>query len=318
MTDLGTLSPVNVRDVWPGGEAGEFTPWLAENADLLGEALGLDLVHERTEAEVGRYSADLLFREESTNRLVVVENMFGPTDHDHLGKLITYAAGLGARCAVLISPEYRAEHLSAVSWLNSISADDFAFFGVVLEAWRIDESRHAPRLRVVVQPDSWSRLVRATQGTQGEKGQMYQRFWGEFLQAFREAHPDWRNRRNPVTDSWMDFASGRTGYKFNAAFCRLDGKRRLRSEVYIDLGDREANKREFDRLHNDRAEIEQAAGGALEWARLDDKKASRISLYYAEPIDVSEHDRWPGAQKWLVDAMGRMREAFRGRLEVAA
>ena len=115
MDDLGTLSPVGVRDVW-SGESREFTPWLAENADLLGEALGMDLAHEQTEAPVGRYSADLVFREASRDELVVVENMFGPTDHDHLGKLITYAAGLGASYAVLISPEFRDEHRSALTW----------------------------------------------------------------------------------------------------------------------------------------------------------------------------------------------------------
>ena len=93
MEGIGVLSPVDIRKVWPD-EAKDFTPWLAENADLLGEALGMDVVHEQTEAGVGRYSADLVFREESTSRLVVVENMFGATDHDHLGKLITYAAGI--------------------------------------------------------------------------------------------------------------------------------------------------------------------------------------------------------------------------------
>ena len=146
MVELGTLSPVEVRDVWPS-ESGDFTPWLAENADLLSEALGMDLLHERTEAAVGRYSADLVFREVSTDKAVVVENMFAPTDHDHLGKLITYAAGLGASYAVLLSPEFREEHRSALTWLNSVSADDFGFFGVVLEGWRIGESLPAPRLR---------------------------------------------------------------------------------------------------------------------------------------------------------------------------
>ena len=112
MEGIGTLLPVDVREVW-ADEARDFTLWLAENSDLLGEALGLDLIHEQTEAAVGRYSADLVFREESSDRLVVVENLFGSTDHDHLGKLITYAAGLEAGYAVLLTPEFRDEHRSA-------------------------------------------------------------------------------------------------------------------------------------------------------------------------------------------------------------
>ena len=189
MDGIGTLSPVDIREVW-ADEARDFSPWLAENVDLLGEALGMDLLHEQTEAAVGRYSADLVFREESTNRPVVVENMFGATDHDHLGKLITYAAGLEAGYAVLLAPELRDEHRSALTWLNSISTDDFGFFGIVLEAWRIGDSDPAPRLRVEVKPDDWSRSVQAARSSElTETQQAYQRFWGEFLPMFRDAYP---------------------------------------------------------------------------------------------------------------------------------
>ena len=47
---------------------------------ILGDLLGTELFPEDREAAVGRYSADLLFRDNS-ERVVVVENMFGPTDH---------------------------------------------------------------------------------------------------------------------------------------------------------------------------------------------------------------------------------------------
>ena len=95
MDPIGELTPVPARDVWPD-EAKLFTPWLAKNAELLGRALGLNLEHEATELGVGRYSADLVFRETSEQRRIVVENMLGTTNHDHLGKLITCAAGWAA------------------------------------------------------------------------------------------------------------------------------------------------------------------------------------------------------------------------------
>lgn len=318
MNDLGTLSLVdNVRDVWPR-EDSDFTPWLAEHADLLGGALGLELVHVQTEAKVGRYSADLVFREEGEEeRLLVVENMFHASDHDHLGKLITYAAWVKARCAVLISPEYREEHRSALKWLNSISAGDFHFFGLVLEAWRIDDSRPAPRLRVDVRPDNWDLLIGTGGGSEtSERGLAYQRFWSEFLPEL--THAGWRNRRNPGATSSMGFGSGRKGFSVKATFCQLDGEKetRLRAEMYIDVGNKRLNKEAFDRLHRDREAIEQVAG-ELVWDRLDDWNASRISLYYDGHIDVSEHDRWPAAREWLIDAMGRMRKAFTGKFDAA-
>ncbi len=312
MSDLGTLIPVGVREMWED-EARDFTPWLAEHADLLGEAMGMDLLHEGTEAAVGRYSADLVFREESTDRLVVVENMFAPTDHDHLGKLITYAAGLGASYAVLISPEFREEHRSALTWLNSVSADDFGFFGVVLEGWRIGGSLPAPRLRVDVQPDGWNRSVRAARADSesSERERAYRNFWGEFLLAFHGRYRDWTRAGKASKDHYMKFPSSRSKLlKYSAAFCRPDGRFQLRAEAYIDAGDQESTKAAFDGLYRQKDRIEGKVGEELEWDRRDHTQASRISLYYPDEIQVTDEERWPDARSWLVEAMGKMRGAF--------
>ena len=307
MDDIGTLSPVEVRQVW-ADEARDFTPWLAENTDLLGEALGMDLFHEQSEAAVGRFSADLVFREADTGRCVVVENMFAPTDHDHLGKLITYAAGLEAGYAVLLAPEFRDEHRSALNWLNHISTDDFRFFGVVLEAWRIGDSLPAPRLRVDVKPDDWSRSVRAARTSELTASQQaYKRFWGEFLPAFRDKHPGWTHMASPSKRYYMVFPSGQSLLKYSAVF---SGRYRLRVEAYIDTEDKETTKEAFDKLHNRKQQIEQAVGEALEWDRLDDKRASRVSLYFPGEIRITDEDRWPEARAWLVQAMGKIRTAF--------
>ncbi|MCY4454406.1 MAG: DUF4268 domain-containing protein [Immundisolibacterales bacterium] len=316
MEGIGTLSPVDVRTVW-ADEARDFTPWLAENADLLGEALGLDLRHEQTEAAVGRYSADLVFREGSTDRLVVVENLFGPSDHDHLGKLIVYAAGLEAGYAVLLAPEFRDEHRAALDWLNSISAEDFGFFGIVLEAWRIGDSLAAPRLRVEVKPNNWSRSVQAARSTGlTVTQQAYLRFWGEFLPAFRDAHPGWTRATAPQKVSWMNFPSVRSALlTYSASFCRTPRGYGLRAEAYIDTGDRETTKEAFDALREKQGQIEHAVGDDLEWERRDPRQASRISLYFPTGIRVTDEERWLEARDWLVQAMGKMRAAFDPVLE---
>ena len=317
MGDLGTLSPVQVREVW-AGESKDFTPWLAENADRLGEALGMDLIHEQTEAPVGRYSADLVFRDASTDGLIVVENMFGATDHDHLGKLITYAAGLGAHYAVLLAPEFREEHRSALNWLNTVSTDDFGFFGVVLEAWRIGDSLPAPRLRVAVKPDSWGRSVRAARvhSEGNEREWAYQRFWSEFLPAFQDRYPDWGRGMAPWMRRYMTFPSSHSNLRrYSAAFCRPEGSYRLRVHAYIDTGDAETTKAAFDGLYRQKEQIEKAVGETLEWSRLDNKRASRISLYFPDEIRVTDEERWPAARPWLVEAIGRMRDAFNPALQ---
>lgn len=342
MKKVGTLSSLDVREVW-SKEATDFTPWLADNADLLGEALGMALVHRETEAGVGRYSADLVFDEESTQRVVVVENMFEPTDHDHLGKLITYAAGLETAYAVLVAPEFREEHRSALNWLNSISDEDHGFFGVVIEAWRIGESLPAPRLRVEVKPDDWSRAVKAVTVESNTQG-LYRRFWADFLPALHERYPAWGSGRKPSGSSSLSFPSGRSGLRYAASFCRVNGEYRLRTEVYIampaktvssDTGAkttkglvrnilqkwrRDAGRAEglFDLLLRQKARIEKAVGGSLDWDSLDDKRGSRISFYFPETMRIDEEERWPEAREWLLDALGRMRDAFTPELDALA
>ena len=310
---IGTLSPVNIREIWPK-EDQDFTPWLAEQAGLLGEKIGMDLKHEETEAPVGRYSADLVFTEERSNRKVVVENMFGSTDHDHLGKLLTYAAGLDASCAVLIAEEFKDEHRATLNHLNSISTDEFSFFGIALEAWRIGESIPAPQLRVEVMPDNWARTLKVVEPRQ----QLYQRFWGEFLPAFRAAHPSWTRSAKPSKDSWMNFSSRLSSMlTYTAAFTR-DGK--LRVEAYIDNKDPALVEEAHQRLQERAKEVEDRIGEKLVWA--DQKpgtRASRISLYFPHPLQVTDEGSWPEARAWAVEAMGKMRDAFNplwGKLEL--
>src|SRR4051794_406137 len=94
---LGRLERLPAREVWKH-EALDFTPWLRDNIDQLGEALGLEIVSEvQAEVAVGVFYADLLGVDSGSQAAILIENQLEPTDHGHLGQLLTYAGGLDSR-----------------------------------------------------------------------------------------------------------------------------------------------------------------------------------------------------------------------------
>jgi hypothetical protein len=191
MTDLSRLTPVPLRSHW-ANEATDFTPWLAsdENIELLSETIGIDLSVEETEARVGPFRADILCRDDSNDRYVLIENQLERTDHGHLGQLLTYAAGLDAAAIVWLAAEFTDEHREALDWLNHITGDDFHFFGIQIELWRIGDSVAAPRFNVVVRPNNWTKSVRAARSGaagQGPRSQMYRTLWSELFEQLSES-----------------------------------------------------------------------------------------------------------------------------------
>ena len=129
--ELGSIEQIDVREIWEKEDA-DFTPWLAqeENIRRLSLALGIDLVVEAEEKEVGPFRADILCKDEATEEWVLIENQLERTDHKHLGQLLTYATGLDAVSIVWIAKEFSEEHRATLDWLNKITNDRHNFFGV--------------------------------------------------------------------------------------------------------------------------------------------------------------------------------------------
>lgn len=120
MKPLGTIKKIeDLRSVWPH-EAHDFSKWLAreDNLRLLSDTIGIDIVLEELESAVGGFNVDLYATEEGTGRRIIIENQLEDTNHDHLGKIITYASGKGAEFVVWIVKRTRDKHRLAVEWLN--------------------------------------------------------------------------------------------------------------------------------------------------------------------------------------------------------
>jgi hypothetical protein len=305
MKPVTKLQRLSLRTIWPK-EASDFTPWLAENIRDLGEALGMDLELEAKEASVGDFSLDLLAKDLATGRIVVVENQLTQTDHNHLGKLLTYAAGFGASVVVWLAEAIREEHRQTLEWLNQRTDTETEFFGVVVEVLQIDNSRPAYNFRPVVFPNEWGKS-RRTHPVAGisSRAEAYRQYYQPLIDELREKHK-FTGARIAQPQSWYSFSSGVSGTHINAVFA---GNETARVELYIDLGDSEANKSLFDWLRGQKDSIEKACGFSLEWERLDERRASRISVSRKGSIESTAAEL-EEIRRWQVERLLLFKKVF--------
>ena len=314
MTGLSEIERVDLRDIWPN-EATDFTPWLGEHTSELGEALGLELEVQAQEAPVGGYSLDILARDLGRNRPVIIENQLEGTDHDHLGKLLTYASGYDSNVVVWIAREFRDEHRQALDWLNQRTDEDTEFFGVVVQLWKIDDSRPAVNFNLVSTPNEW-RKENVSAGKSRDvgtsaRGERYQIFFQGLIDSLREDH-DFTRARKGQPQNRYSFSAGhgqRVGY--NASFA---GGGRARVEAYIDNGDKDWNERLFDELEGQKDAIETELQEPLEWERLDNRRACRISVVRTGTID-DDQETLEEIRDWMIERLLKFKRVFGPRLD---
>lgn len=319
MSDLGEMHRVaDIRAYWRD-EARDFTPWLAQDAILgsLAEAIGmhrdgLELVG-RPEQAVGGFRADIVCRETAPpGRTVIIENQFGATDHDHLGKLLTYAAGKEATILIWIAEVIREEHEAALDLLNSMSSDDFQVFGVELELYRIGDSPAAPRFNIVSKPNDWKRHERfrkridisskaltPTQVMQFE-------YWSEVSKALTAKSAPF-SPVSPQPIGWVSHGIGKTGVGLNFNISTRDNT--LRLEIYLSG---ETAKGYLGQLEAEKDTIEAALGFPLDWQHLEDKTDARICI--ARQADLHDRGDWPAQHSWLTQNAIKFHSVFHERV----
>jgi hypothetical protein len=310
-SSVARLAKLDPRSVWRN-EAFDFTPWLADNLDLLGEVLGMDLEAADREAPVGEFAADIVARDLNRDRIVIIENQLEPTDHAHLGQLITYAAGFDAAVVVWLSRELRDEHRQALDWLNRRGGGDTEFFGVVLELVQIDKSRPAVNFRLAAFPNAWSRETRGRPKL-SDKRAAYQAFFQALIDELRTKHR-FTNARVGQPQNWYSFATGITGIVYSASFAAGG---RLRAEVYIDVGDGNLNRRIFEEFERDKNAIEAAFGGNLSWEALENRRACRIAVYRDDSSILDPAIDRDVLLQWTIDGLTRLKRVFGPRLRAA-
>lgn len=300
---LGEIKIVNLRKIWKN-EYSNFTPWLSENLNLLGRAIGIELEFEAKEVSVGPFSADILAKDTGTDKFVVIENQLEKTDHDHLGKCITYASVLDASAVIWIASKFTDEHKKALDWLNDHTSEEIGFYGIKVELWQIENSLPAVRFNIVSQPNlavrQASKSKEQTELTENRRTQL--KFWEEFSTKLIETRKI-GSVQSPRPQYWFDVALGKSGIHLSNTFNTETNEIGVR--VYIN------NKKVEDwwsYFESRKVEIEQKIGTKLHWNPNPDNKDKVIMLVKA--FNLEQMEEWESALNWLVDYTVRFREVF--------
>lgn len=306
---IGRVTRVPLRSVWKH-EAYDLTRWLEENIEVLGEAIDLPLANPEREKNAGSFSVDLV-AEDPSGDAVVIENQLGKTDHDHLGKLLTYMVSREAKTAVWVAADPRPEHVKTVGWLNE--STDASFFLLKIEAITIGDSEPAPLLTLVVGPSEEARSVGTAKKELAERHITRQKFWTQLLQKAR-AQSTLHAAISPSQSTWVGTGAGMSGLSYNYVIRQHEAA----VELYIDRGkgSDEENRRILERLREHKSDIERAFGGALEWDWAEGRRACRVR-FTIEKGGYKDADAWGELQDTMVDAMTRMAGALSPFLEEA-
>lgn len=294
---IGKLEKVDLRELWKHEERG-FSVWLADNLDRLSDALGFTLSEPQREVKVGTFEVDLVAEDEQSNA-VIIENQLEQTDHDHLGKLLTYLTNLEAKAAVWITRHPRAEHVRVISWLNEVTPEDIAFFLVKLEAFRIGDSPPAPHFSVIAGPSPEAKAFGQQKKEYAERHLQRFKFWESLLERAAKSGLTLHAGRSPSKDHWLSAGAGRAGMSLTYLIWMKESG----GELFIATGDVPTNKRIFDSLQANQAAIDKTFGPGLNWERLDEKKGCRLQCVIPGAGLSSGEDEWPKIQERMIDAM---------------
>ena len=301
---LGKLKEIDIRTVW-AHEQYDFSKWLANEGNIqeLGDTLNLSLTNVETEKFVGNYRCDILCQDELTGKTVLIENQLEPTNHDHLGKLITYASGLDAAVVVWIVAEAREEHASAIEWLNKHTDEDVSFFLLEIHAYTIGDSIPAPQFHIIEQPNDFVKTTKnlSRQGELNETETRRLEFWNMLNEAIDKRGKPF-NKHKASTDHWYSVAVGSS--QCYIAINLVNKEHKIRVGFWISN-----NKEMFDMLLSHKAEIEASVGTALDWDKLDGKKASVISTDIPG-LDFNNQSNYAELMDKIIDLVLAFRKAF--------
>lgn len=318
MSELGKLERIkNVKSQW-ADEAKNFTPWIANEGglSLIGETLNfgsdwLELI--QTEASVGPFRADIVCKDTGRDEhIIVIENQFGASDHDHLGKLLTYAAGRKAKTVIWIAETIRDEHRAAVDLLNDATDDEYQFFALEIELWKIGNSPVAPRFNIIAKPNDWTRTItKSTRSSSLENLTDLKKTYIDYWSSFKEYlgnHSQLRCQK-PSPQQWTYIPVGKSHFTLTAALNTQKSWIMAALDLHGKVG-----AQYFELLKQQQEEIDAESDFKLNWEELPTRKGARISIK-KNGVIPTDTKSWEEQHKWLVDKLNHMYDLFHTRIK---
>ena len=303
--ELGKLEEINIRKVW-AHEQYDFSDWLSkeDNIQQLGNTLNLSLTDVETEKFVGSYRCDIICKDEITGKNVLIENQLEPTNHDHLGKIITYASGLDASVIIWIVESAKEEHSSAIEWLNKHTDDDVSFFLIEVHAYTIEGSKPAPYFKIIQQPNDFVKQVKnITKNAELNDSQNSRlEFWNRFNDVLEKNGKPF-NKRKATTDHWYSVAVGSS--QCHISIDLVNREHKIRISMWIP-----DNKSLYDTFYSNKNSIEKEIGHSINWDKLDDKKAA-YAYTFIEGLDFNKQGNYDGLMNSVINEVLLFRKAFK-------
>ena len=265
----------------------------------------LESVGTEQSVSEGDFKVDIVAKEIDSDHYIVIENQLEKTDHDHLGKLLTYASGHSAKAVIWIAKEIREEHRKALDWLNDVTSDDVGFFGVEMELWKIGDSQPAPKFNVVSKPNDWFKDIQKVNHELTETNIRQKEFWKAYVKYMIDNNTLLKLRK-PRPQSWYQINIGKSGFEIQLIV--RTQRKRIGCQLFINK-----TKLGFSELEEDKAAIEKELSTKLEWKLLPEKKGSRISQFITG--DFQNEEEWPRLLEWLKERAEAFYKTFSPRVK---
>ena len=305
---LSRITKVNPREVWRH-EALDFTQWLAkeENIAVLCEELEINLENIKPEASAGRYNVDIVADDIDTKRKVIIENQLEPTDHKHLGQILTYASAYDASVIIWVVTDYTEEHRQAIDWFNRNISENISFFLVQIEVYKIGDSEPAPKFNIICEPNNWGKTIKSSgTGDAVSATKLLQMEFWEGLKTYASANGTRVSfSHTPQPKHWLNISIGTS--RCHIALTVNTQKGYVGCEVYI-----RNDKALYETFYRNKDKIESTVGAELEWMELPDATASRILL--TKKGNPKDRKQWDEYYSWCVATVEKFNLAFKAYL----